>query len=142
MYTCRDVILPDKKDFLRRHPEFNKDKLFDIPFYEQLNFHKALVLNSLKEYKKSMLIFKQLHKYFPNNDRYLNWIDSLRITKYDINSIIWLGITFIIIILRIPLKKWDLALYDISFYLLNIVFLFAIIFLIKRWILAIRKRKK
>jgi tetratricopeptide (TPR) repeat protein len=142
-YYKKSIQYFDKAiDLFEKFPNFDKDKLFNIPYYETIVFQKAVTLNNLKYYKDSLLLFQKLHFAFPDNDRYSNWIDSIKIVKLDINSAIWFVVTFLIMILRIPLKSKDLALCEILLYIATGTFFIAIINVIKRYIIAIRKRKK
>jgi len=125
---------------MENFPGFDKNKLFDLSSYENIVFYKARSLYHLKYYKKSLVIFKELYTAFPDNDLYYNWINSIKITKYDYCISIGLGIFFIILFSRLFLREQHQLFYEISFWLMQIPLLFTIILIIIRFILTNRKR--
>ena len=118
---------------MENFPEYQKDKLFDIKYYELIVFHKARALYNLKKYKDSQLIFDRLDKVFPNNDKYQSWILGIKRKKYD--YLIWIGMGMILfdLILRTFLNGKNPIIDKISFWFLFFALIFSItIEIIKR----------
>jgi len=122
-------------------PNYQKEKLFDIQYYELIVFHKARALYNLKKYKDSKLLFDRLDKAFPNNDKYQSWILGIKAKKYD--YFIWSGTGVILadLILRTFLKG-KFPLFDkLSLWILIFALIFSATFeIIKR--IELKKRKK
>jgi len=89
-YLKKSIQYLDKAiDLVENFPNYQKEKLFDIQYYELIVFHKARALYNLKKYKDSKLLFDRLDKAFPNNDKYQSWILGIKAKKYD--YFIWSG---------------------------------------------------
>jgi len=126
---------------MENFPNYQKDKLFDIQYYELIVFHKARALFNLKKYKDSHLIFNRLDKAFPNNDKYQSWILGIKGKKYD--YLIWTGTGVILadLILRTFLKG-KFPLFDkLSLWILIFALIFSVTFeIIKR--IELKRQKK
>jgi tetratricopeptide (TPR) repeat protein len=142
-YLKKSIPYLDKAiDLMENFPEYQKNKLFDIRYYELIVFHKARALYNLKKFKDSQVIFDKLDKALPNNDIYQSWILGIKGKKYD--YLIWTGLCVILfdLILRTFLKG-KYPLFDkLTFWIL----LFALIFtatleIVKRIILRKQKKK-
>ncbi len=137
-YAKKGILYSDKAiSLIENFPNFDKDKLFDIRFYELILFNKAKALYNLKKYKESALIFEKLNKQFPENDFYLSWIYGLKNRKYQLLSNIGLYVMLFSIILNIFFEKTSRNFYIYIYFLLIFSLIFAtiskIIFEIKRY---------
>jgi tetratricopeptide (TPR) repeat protein len=131
-YIKKSIQYLDKAiDLMENFPNFQKDKLFDIHYYELIVFHKAHALYNLKKYKDSLLIFERLDKAFPNNDKYLGWIYGIKSKKYELYSNVGLGLILADLILGIFFKGKN---HQFDIFLLWVL-IFALIFLISSDIL-------
>jgi tetratricopeptide (TPR) repeat protein len=141
-YLKKSIWYFDKAiKLMENFPEYQKDKLFDIKYYELIVFHKARALYNLKKYMDSQLIFDRLDKVFPNNDKYQSWVLGIKRKKYD--YLIWTGMGVILsdLILRTFLKG-KYPLFDkLSFWILFVaLILTATLEIIKR--IKFRKKRK
>ena len=133
-YIKKGISYCDKAiNLIENFPGFNKDKLFDIRYYELVLFNKAKALYKLKKYKESSLIFETLNKNFPQNDYYISWIYGLKNRKYDLISKIGYYVMLISIILNILFNKTSPNIYIYIYFLLIFSLSFTVIFeIIKR----------
>ena len=141
-YLKKGILYLDKAiDLMGNFPDYQKDKLFDIRYYELIVFHKARALYNLKKYSDSLPIFERLDKAFPNNEKYLSWIYGLKRKKYEFYTWIGFGMIMTDLILRTFLKGKNSLFDKVSFWFL----LFALIFSVSSEILKriqLNKQKK
>ena len=141
-YFKKSILYLDKAiDLMENFPNYQKEKLFNIQYYEMIVFHKARALYNLKKYKDSKLLFDRLDKAFPNNNKYQSWILGIKGKKYD--YLIWSGTGVILLdlILRTFLKG-KFPLFDkLSLWILILALIFSATFeIIKR--IEYKKQKK
>lgn len=141
-YLKKSIPYFDKAiDLMEKFPDYQKQNLFDIRYYELIIFHKALALYNLKKYKDSKLLFDRPDKAFPNNDKYEGWVLGIKAKKYD--NLIWSGTGVILadMILR-TLLKGKYPLFDkLSFWILIVALIFSVTFEIIKQIVLKKKKK-
>jgi len=62
-------------------PKQEYSKLMEISYFEHLLWNYGLALWETKRIKSSIEIFERLVDYYPNNDKYRNWLNGLKATK-------------------------------------------------------------
>jgi len=123
------------------HPNYQKGKLFEIQYYESLKFHKARALYNLKKYNESLSVFKELDRAFPNNDKYLGWLNGVRNKNLDRLTWIATGIMITILLLKSTFKGNNLMFDRITYWIEFASFLFFIVCFSMNIIQRIRHRK-
>ena len=99
-YLKKGVEYLDKAiSLMENFPNYEKEKLFEIYYYESLIFHKARALYNMKKYKESLIYFNQLDKAYPDNDKYSGWLIGLKYKKFEIFS--WIGTIMMLIVLLV-----------------------------------------
>jgi tetratricopeptide (TPR) repeat protein len=101
-------------DLMEKFPSYQKEKLFEFQYYELAKFHKARALYNMKRYKESLLIFKQLDNAFPNNDKYISWINGIKIRNFNRLTNIASAIMLLALIIRLFFKGRDELLDNLS----------------------------
>jgi tetratricopeptide (TPR) repeat protein len=152
--TCDYAILLEDSGFLKKSipyldkaialmekfPNYQKEKLFEIKYYELIVFHKARALYNLKRYKDSKLLFDRLDKAFPNNDQYQSWILGIKAKRYD--YLIWSGTGVLLtdMIFRTLIKGKFPLIDKLTLWILILSLFFSVTFeIIKR--IELKKRK-
>jgi len=124
-YLQKGIEFLDKAiNLFENYPNYRKEKLFEIEYYESLIFHKARALYNLKKYRESLPLFKELDKAFPNNDKYLGWVNGIRNQAIDRLTWIATGIMFSLLMLRTFFKGINITFDKTTFWLLFSSFLF------------------
>lgn len=99
---------------LMLHPNFDNPLMVTEGYLKTSRFLKAQSLYYTKNLNQAKVLFSELHKEYPNNDIYKNWVKSSIHWKFQ-KSINYLylvaGISFIIhmILLRFETSNWELA---------------------------------
>lgn len=112
------------------YPNYEKEKLFEVRYYELLKFHKARALHNLKKYDASLLIFKELDRVFPKNDQYLSWLNGIRYKLIDRLTWIATYIMFAMLILMTFSRGRNITFDKITYWSLAASFIFFIICLV------------
>lgn len=140
-YLQKGIEYIDKAiNLFENYPNYRKEKLFDIEYYELLIFHKARALYNLKKYNASLSMFKELDKAFPNNDKYLCWVNGIRNQAIDRLTWIATGIMFAVMMLISFFKGKNIMFDKIIFWLLFSSFLFFIVCFLFNVIRRIRNK--
>jgi tetratricopeptide (TPR) repeat protein len=126
-YLKKGILYLDKAiDLMENFPDYQKDKLFDIKYYELIVFHKARALYNLKKYKDSRLIFDRLNNAFPNNDKYQSWVLGIKGKRYERLTWIGVGLVLIDLILRTSLKGKSSVFDKVSYWFLFFALIFSV----------------
>ena len=127
-YLQKGIEYLDKAiNLFENYPNYRKEKLFEIEYYELLIFHKARALYNLKKYSASLSLFKELDKAFPNNDKYLGWVNGIRNKAIDRLTWIATGIMFAVMMLISFFKGRNIMFDKITYWLLFASFLFFVV---------------
>lgn len=128
-------------DLIENFPDFQKDKLYEIQYYELMKFHKARALYNLKKYDESLSIFEELDRVFPKNDKYISWINGIKNKKIDRLTWIATGIMLIILLSRTFYRGKNITFDNYTFWLLFLSFLFFIVCFVLNMIQRARQKK-
>lgn len=132
------MYLDEAIEMMENFPNYQKNQLFNQPYYELVVFHKARAFYNLRNYKDSQLSFDRLNKALPNNDKYQIWTGSLKVRRYDKWIGIGLGVMLVTLIVRTFLDGKYTLLDEISYWILLFSMIFAAIFEVVK---LIEKRK-
>ena len=135
------MFLDEAIEKLENYPDYQKDRLFEVPYYELVFFHKARAFYNLRNFRDSLMIFERLHKVFPHKEQYKAWI--LRITAKKYQHWVWngLGVMLVTLILRIFLEEKVPWMDEITYWILLLALVCTATFEIGKWI-KLKKLKR
>ena len=135
------LYLEEAIEKMENFPNYQKDQLFTIPYYELAVFHKARAFYNLNNYKDSQLTFEMLHEAFPDNDKCQGWIFRIKVKRYENWMWIGLGVMLVILILKTILNGKYPFLDQVSYWILLLALVSTAIFEIGKRI-KLRKLKR
>jgi tetratricopeptide (TPR) repeat protein len=85
-------ILEKAIPMFENEPDNSKTDLKNNSYLEHLLWHYGFALWEIKQINDSIKIFKRLVNYYPENDKYRNWLTSLKASKIrKIANPIWIA---------------------------------------------------
>ena len=90
LYSKGVSVLSEAIPMFENDPTQGKSELKKISYYEHLLWNYAMALWEIRKIDSSIVIFKQLVDYYPDNDKYKNWLKGLKAKKIGkITKPIW-----------------------------------------------------
>lgn len=80
-YTRGASVLEKAIPMFENAPDQDYDKLKEISYFEHLLWNYGLALWETKRIDSSLEVFNRLVDYYPDNDKYRNWLNGLKATK-------------------------------------------------------------